>query len=69
MKAVRSFVNEVLNKIDIEVLCDKGQDFDPVRITMIGPFSKADNFVTRREAEMLRDALVEVLSDDKETKA
>lgn len=62
MKALRSFVNEVHNQIDIEVLLCRGQDFDPVRMTVTGPFSKSDNFLTRREAEMLRDALVEALS-------
>lgn len=62
MKVLRSFVNEVRNQIDIEVLLSRGQDFDPVRMTVTGPFSKSDNFLTRREAEMLRDALVEALS-------
>ncbi len=62
MKALRSFVNEINNQIDVVVLLSRGQDFDPVRMTVTGPFSKSDNFLTRREAEMLRDALIEVLS-------
>ena len=62
MRARRSFVNEVCNHIDIEVLSDRGKDFDPVRVTIVGPYSKSENFLTRREAEMLRDAMVEALS-------
>ena len=55
-------MNEVRNHIDIEVLSDRGKDFDPVRVTIVGPYSKSENFLTRQEAEMLRDALVEALS-------
>lgn len=60
--AVRSFINEARNKIELEVIASRGVDFDPVRVTLTGPFSKSDNFITRLEAEMLRDALTEALS-------
>ena len=62
MRACRSFVNEVRNQIDIEVRSDHGKDFDPVRVTIVGPYSRSENFLTRQEAEMLRDALAEALS-------
>lgn len=62
MKAHRTFVNEIHNQIEVEVILAPRRDFDRLRLTMTGPWSKSDNFVTRREAEMLRDALVEVLS-------
>lgn len=62
MKAQRTFVNEIHNQIEVEVALVPRRDFDRLRLTMTGPYSKSDNFVTRREAEMLRDALVEALS-------
>lgn len=57
------FRNEFGRRIVISIR-DMGRKYDaPIRITITGPTSKSENFVTRMEAERLRDLLNKALSE------
>lgn len=57
------FRNEFGRRIVISIR-DMGRKYDaPIRITITGPKSKSENFVTRMEAERLRDLLNKALSE------
>jgi hypothetical protein len=57
------FRNEFGRKIIISIR-DMGRKYEaPIRITISGPKSKSENFVTRMEAERLRDLLNKALAE------
>ena len=63
LRVRKTFMNELRNQIEVQVILTPRKGCDALRLTITGPYSKSDNFITRREAEILRDALNEVLPD------
>ena len=61
LPAVGSFINELGNRINVEVKTQDIDSYPGVLITIEGPTSISENHITRKEAEVLYERLGKAL--------
>ena len=60
---LQEFENELGNHIKVEVTSQEVGGVSGVLISMTGPASQTENFITRKEAEVLHQLLEDTLVD------